>query len=86
MGKKLDKADKIYLQIHKEEFKELGLKGNMTTSEGAAIIREKIGLKPRSRTSNPKSIAGIARKRNYSEEEEEKIKEFMKSLGKEKEE
>jgi len=85
MSKTLEEAEKIYLQIHKDEFKELGLKNKMTTIEAVGIIRNKLGLKPRARTRSANSIYGVMRNKEYNEEEKAKIVEFMKGLGTDKE-
>ena len=83
MSKTLEVAEKIYLQIQKNEFKELGLKNKMTTSEAVGVIRDKLGLKPRANR-GANSVSGIMKNKDYTDEEKEKIKEFVKSIGKDK--
>jgi len=86
MAKTLNEVKYVTPVIYADEFKELGLKGNQTRAEAGKVIRKALGLKLRSRSRGTNSIAGVARNKEYNDEEKAKIVDFMKGLGKEKSE
>ena len=81
MSKTLDEVKYIASIIYADEFKEVGLKKSMTTKEANQKIRETLGLKKRAGTRGANSVSGIMRGKDYTDEEKDKIKEFVKGLG-----
>ena len=71
----------VAVVIYNEEYKEAELKGSMTRKEASAKIRDKLGLKPRTSTRGTNSISGIMKGKDYTDEEKDEIKNFVKKLG-----